>query len=393
VIAAMSGGVDSAVAAGLLAESGYDVVGVTMKMYAPTRPASARSCCGIDDFDDARASATVLNIPHYVLDFEETFQRNVIDRFVDEYARGRTPNPCVSCNNFVKLGTLARYAQQLNATFVATGHYARIEHRDDGPHLFRNPFEKDQAYALAQLAPAQLAQLLLPLGTLSKATTRAHARRLGLPVHDKTESQDICFVEGGDYRDVLDRLRPDIDQPGDFVNASGARVGTHVGVARYTVGQRAALASNGNKLASNGSALGEKVDGAAHIDGARYVTRIDASTNTIIVGREDELYSGALIADEVNLIRPDRFHVIPSAASAEREWSRGTDEIQCDETRVFAMIRYRSAPALAYASLREDGTLNLRFEHPQRAIAPGQLVALFDEHDEVLGAATIKVAL
>jgi tRNA-uridine 2-sulfurtransferase len=351
VIAAMSGGVDSAVAAGLLLEAGYDVVGITMKMYTPSRPAHAKSCCGIDDFDDARRSAAILDIPHYVLDFEETFRRSVVERFADDYATGRTPNPCVSCNNFVKLGTLAAYADRLGARYVATGHYARLEQREDGPHLYRNAHAKDQAYTLAQLTPVQLRRLLLPLGELDKAATREHARRLGLPVHDKTESQDICFVEGGDYRTVLARVRPETKRSGAVVATTGELLGEHAGIVNYTIGQRARVP------VSN--------------DGPRYVTRIDAATNTVVIGPEEALFSNLLRANELNLIRPERL------AHA--------------QTPVRAMIRYRGTAARAVATVCDDGELILRFDEAQRAIAPGQLVALLDpENDEVLGAATIR---
>ncbi|MBV9403195.1 MAG: tRNA 2-thiouridine(34) synthase MnmA [Candidatus Eremiobacteraeota bacterium] len=354
VIAAMSGGVDSAVAAGLLKEAGYDVIGVTMKMYSPKKAPHARSCCGADDFDDARRTAAALEIPHYVLDFEDVFRRSVVERFAEDYTRGRTPNPCVACNNFVKLGTLRTYAKQLGARYIATGHYARVQHRSDGPHLFRGRRDKDQAYALAQLTVAQLEMLLLPLGHFDKQATRQHAQRLGLPVHDKIESQDICFVEGGDYRDIVAQLRPQAMQDGNIVTRDGEAIGRHSGITHFTIGQRRGLPS---------------AQGAP-----RYVTQIDSRTNTIVIGRDDELLARELFADEVNLIRPERFG--PGSP-----------------TPVRAMVRYRAEPASAKACVGADGTLQLTFDRPQRAISPGQLVALFSrDDDEVLGAATIREA-
>ena len=353
VIVAMSGGVDSAVAAGLLRDRGYDVVGVTMRMYAPTRPAAARSCCGAEDFDDARRSAAILGVPHYVVDFEAAFRRNVVDRFSGDYLAGRTPNPCVSCNNDVKLGTLRRYAERLGAGYVATGHYARLEHRDDGARLARAAdAAKDQSYALAGLTQAQLASLLLPLGDLTKPEVRRLAADYGLPVHEKPDSQDVCFVEGGDYRALV--AAAGRERRGTVVTTTGDVVGAHAGVSGFTVGQRRGLP-------------------ATHFDdGPRYVTAIDAASATIVVGRARELYSAGLVAGEVNLIRPERFGAEP--------------------LRVFAMTRYR-APLAAAAATIDGDTLRLAFERPERAVAPGQLVALYDDAGGVLGSGTISEAV
>jgi tRNA-specific 2-thiouridylase len=350
VVAAMSGGVDSAVAAGLLVEAGYDVVGVTMKMYEPKRGPHARSCCGSEDFDDARRSASILGIPHYVLDYTEEFQRGVIDNFIDEYESGRTPNPCVSCNNHVKLGTLRRYAASVDAAYLATGHYARLIHSEDGPHLYHTANVKDQAYALSGLRRDQLAQLLLPIGLLEKETTRNEARRLGLPVAEKLESQDICFVEGGDYRDVLaERGKTTNPTPGEIHSIDGKVLGLHTGIRAYTVGQRARLGGSAAPL---------------------YVTRIDAESHTVVVGTREHLESSSLIAERPNILQAERFTA---------------------PLRAKAMIRSHAQPAGVLVTLSDNcKTLSLTFDEPQQAVTPGQLLVVLDaETDEVLASATI----
>jgi len=243
----------------------------------------------------------------------------------------------------------------MGARFVATGHYARLTHGADGPHLFAADPAKDQSYTLAQATREQLESLLLPLGALTKAETRAHAARLGLALHAKPESQDICFVEGGDYRTVLERDGAAADSEGAVMTTTGERVGAHRGLSHFTVGQRRELPAT------------------TFNDGPRYVTRIDAATNTIVIGREHELYAAALVACEVNLIRPERF-------------AEGALE-------TLAMTRYRSPLNRASAAYdRESNRLHLTFAAPERAVAPGQLVALYDEHGEVLAGATIESA-
>lgn len=244
VAVAMSGGVDSSVTAGLLKQQGYDVIGVTLRLWEED-PActidNVHACCSLSSVDDAKAVASVLGIPHYTLDFRDIFRRDVIDYFVDAYVHGRTPNPCIACNKFIKFGLLWEKAKQFGADFLATGHYARIV-KDEGTGIYSllrgTDRRKDQSYVLYQLTQDLLPHLLFPMAGLEKAHTRELAKEWGLPVFNKPESQDICFIPDNDYKGFLQHERKGIFKPGDFVDQSGRVIGRHKGIAAYTIGQR-----------------------------------------------------------------------------------------------------------------------------------------------------------
>ena len=280
----MSGGVDSAVAAGLLAREGYDVVGITMRLWTlddPDAPRGKKRCCSVEDTDDARAAADVLGIPHYVLNMEREFHDKVIDYFVAEYGRGRTPNPCLACNEHVKFRALLDRAVALEADYLATGHYARIDNAGGSYRLRRAVDDtKDQSYVLYTMGQAELAKTLFPVGGYAKTEIRDLAREMRLPLAEKPDSADICFVPDGDYKRFVRERLP--GTPGVIRDATGATVGEHDGVAGFTVGQRRGI----------GVATGEK----------RFVTSIDPEINVITIGPEEHLYADGLVAENVNWI-------------------------------------------------------------------------------------------
>jgi tRNA-specific 2-thiouridylase len=354
IVVGMSGGVDSSVAAALLVERGYDVVGVTMRVWpaASADPAGrSGACCGSEAVDDARRVARTLGIPYYVLNMAAEFERTVIDRFAAEYRRGRTPVPCVACNADLKFGSLLARARAWDAAGVATGHYARVT-RDDATGrylLWRGRDErKDQSDFLWPLTQAQLAAAHFPIGDFTKADVRAHARRLGLVTADKPESQEICFVPDDDYRGFLRRREPNLFRPGLIVDTAGAVLGTHAGVAGYTVGQRRGLGVTASR--------------------PLYVLDIDAEANRLTVGADVELERDRLIATGVNFI---------------------ACEPPGEPMRVQARIRHghRAAPATVRA--RGDGTAEVVFDEPQRAITPGQSVVWYLD-DLVVGGGVIS---
>ena len=351
VVVGMSGGVDSSVAAWLLKEKGYEVIGVTMQIWQDGADAFTDngSCCGLSAVDDARRVAQALDIPHYVMNFKADFKKSVIDYFVAEYLAGRTPNPCIACNRYVKWEALLKRSLAIGADYIATGHYAGIKRMENGRLAVcksRRP-EKDQSYALYNLTQEQLGRTLLPDGEYSKDEIRAFASKLGLRVAKKPDSQEICFVPDGDYARFIENETGKKQEEGNFVTADGKVLGRHKGIIHYTVGQRRGL----------GLAMGRRVA----------VTEIRPQTNEVVIGETEDVFAGELVADRINYMAVPRFE---------------------DARPASAKIRYNhgGAPCRIY----NEGLDRIRvvFEKPVRAISPGQAVVLYDE-DTVLGGGTI----
>jgi tRNA-specific 2-thiouridylase len=352
VAVAMSGGVDSAVAAALLVSAGHTVVGITMNLWPGWVPATeeGQGCCGIGAIDDARSVARTLGIAHYVLNLKEEFEQEVIGYFAAEYARGRTPNPCIACNREIKFSLLLRRVLGLEMDALATGHYARLDRGTDGRvRLLRAvDRQKDQSYVLSLLSQDQLSRVVFPVGEYTKPEIREIARRHGLCVAEKPDSQEICFAPGGDYSAVVARLQPQATRPGPIYDRDGQLIGEHRGLAHYTVGQRRGLGLRGTS--------------------PRYVMSIHADRNALTVGDETSIRCPDLIAADVNWI------AIPDLAG---------------ERPCTARIRHASQDLPARIAPTRDGRVRVRFREWPRAAAPGQAVAFYDD-DVVLGGAVIQ---
>jgi tRNA-specific 2-thiouridylase len=343
IVVAMSGGVDSSVAAALLAEQGHDVIGLSMQLYDQSGDRSFGSCCTLDDLYDARRVASVVGFPHYILNLEQRFQETVISNFVHEYTSGRTPLPCAHCNSDLKFSTLLERARALGSESVATGHYARVERATSGRWLLKRSadLEKDQSYFLFSLTQDQLAGAVFPVGSLSKPQVRTEARRLGLSVAEKADSQEICFVPDGDYAAFVSMHAPGGGRAGAIVDERGTTLGVHEGVHKFTIGQRKGL----------GVATGTPL----------YVLRIDPQSREVTVGPRSALARTSLTASGVNWISVDR----PGG------WMTAQ-----------AQIRHRHRAAAGRVRALDGSRAEFEFIEPQPAITPGQAVVFYD--DEVV---------
>ena len=354
VMIGMSGGVDSSVAAALLLEKGYDVIGVTMQIWPETSEEvklTEGGCCSLSAVDDARRVANTLGIPYYVLNFKEVFENKVINYFIDEYLKGRTPNPCIACNRHVKFEALLNKAVSMGIDYVATGHYAIIEYNEDRKrYLLRKSVTqaKDQTYALYNLTQEQLSRVLMPIGNFSKDDVRQKAKDLGLNVASKPDSQEICFVDDNNYGRFIEENTDKKIIPGNFVDTKGNVLGKHKGIIHYTVGQRKGL----------GIALGKPM----------YVVGLDVENNNVILGEDSEVFGRELIAYDLNFISIDNLE---------------------EPMRVKAKIRYSAKEADALIIPIEKDKVKVVFDTPQRAITPGQSV-VFYENDIVVGGGIIQ---
>lgn len=351
-IVAMSGGVDSSVAALLLTQQGYEVIGVTMRLWSVEQsdaPPKSKRCCSVEDVEDARRVCDAIGARHYFMNFEREFQKHVVDYFVREYERGRTPHPCLACNDKMKFDFLLRRALFLDADFIATGHYARIRTQRGRHRLLKGiDARKDQSYVLFTLTQPELERLRLPVGEYQKESIRRIAEDAGLPVAGKPDSQDICFIPDGDYRRfVSDRTHA---APGELVDTAGNVLGEHPGIQFFTIGQRRGLRLNGNAASP------------------RYVVDIDAESNKITVGTEEGLFRTRLWASSVSFISGS-----PSLRPLD----------------VTAKVRYKASESPA--TICQDGEwLRIDFDEPQRAVTPGQAVVFYDG-EELIGGGIIEV--
>jgi tRNA-specific 2-thiouridylase len=343
VVVGMSGGVDSSVAAYLLKEQGYDVIGVTMQIWQDEDEFTQErngGCCGLSAVDDARRVAERLDIPYYVMNFKQEFKKNVMDYFVAEYLKGRTPNPCIACNRYVKWEALLQRSLAIGADYIATGHYARIEQLLNGRYAIKNSVtaKKDQTYALYNLTQAQLSHTLMPVGDYTKDEIRGIAEEIGLMVAHKKDSQEICFIPDDDYAGFIDKECAGlVPPPGNFVSATGEILGKHKGITHYTVGQRKGL----------GIALGHPV----------FVTAIRPETNEVVLGENQDVFTNVLYADHLNFM----------ALSDIRE-----------NIELKAKIRYSHEGSTCVVSRVGEDEIRCEFKEPVRAVTPGQAVVLYD---------------